>query len=85
MSAFTNTSSTISSKTIVACAVLGGLAIAAMAFFGWSSLKRQKQPSWNDLTPGYWGSMDPRAYQSSGETPVIEEQKLRVLPNEPIK
>lgn len=75
MPTLTPTTSTTSNKTVVAFAVLGGVAIAAMVFFGFSARKKMQNVDVNYLTPGYWGAFDTTIYSSQSETPVIEEQK----------
>ncbi len=74
MPTLTPTTSATSNKTVVAFAVLGGVAIAAMLFFGFSAKKKFGNNDMNYLTPGYWGAVDTTIYAPS-ETPVIEEQK----------
>lgn len=76
MPTLTPTSTSTSNKTVIAFAVLGGVAVAAMVFFGFSS--KRKMNEMNYLTPGY-SVMPETLYRPLGDTPVIEEQKPRPI------
>ncbi len=76
MPTLTPTSTSTSNKTVVAFAVLGGVAVAAMVFFGFSAKRKMKDM--NYLTPGY-AVMPETLYRPLGDTPVIEEEKPRPI------
>lgn len=76
MPTLTPTSTSTSNKTVVAFAVLGGVAVAAMVFFGFSAKRKMKDM--NYLTPGY-AVMPETIYRPLGDTPVIEEEKPRPI------
>ena len=79
MPTLSQTSTSTSSKTVVALAAVGGLAVAAMVVFGFSI--KPKNGANDMLTPGYQ-MMPETLYRPLGDTPVIEEQKPR--PIEPV-
>ncbi len=75
MPTLSQTSTSTSSKTVVALAAVGGLAVAAMVVFGFSI---KPKPGSDMLTPGYQ-VMPETLYRPLGDTPVIEEQKPRPI------
>lgn len=75
---FMTTLTPTSTKTVVGFAVVGGVAIAAMVFFGFYGKKTDGQKDMNYLTPGY-GSIPDQVYRPISETPIIEEQKPRPI------
>lgn len=75
---FMTTLTPTSTKTVVGFAVVGGVAIAAMVFFGFYGKDTDGQKDMNYLTPGY-GSIPDEVYRPISETPIIEEQKPRPI------